>query len=180
MTLSAVLTAAVEFVSAEWQEAGRPAPDRALRYFGTDGMPQDCCTENGVLSITWERGFSSDSFPAESSNAKHPCPGLPVYVLAVRFDTCWAKPEVGPQGVIISDDIDTAWDTKAAQLSDAADHVYRAFLRLACGDAEGDHVDALLATVRSKSISPREVVAKINADCARITWRINAGPRAGA
>lgn len=174
-----MLTALAEFVADELVDAGREPPDRSLRYFGTDGMPQDCCTENGVLSVSFERGFPSDVFPSEST--KHPCPGKPVYHLVVRLDVCWPKPDVGPQGVVVTDTMDDAWDAAAAELSDAADHVFRALLVLVCADHPATEAGAaLLATCRDKAFAAREVSAKISADCARITWRVYAGPRTGA
>lgn len=180
MSLSAVLTALAEFVGTEWAAATGAPADRSLRYIGTDGMPQDCCTENGVLSVTFDRGYPSDTFPSEAASSKHPCPGLPVYVLVARMDVCWPKPGVGPQGVEVNDVNDTAYDTKAAALSDAADQVFRALLTVNCGATPSEAGAALLATVRNNAFSAREVSAKITGDCVRITWRVYAGPRTGS
>lgn len=173
MSLSGVMTALAEYVGDELvNTCDRPAPDRVLRYFGTAGLPQDCCTEKGVLSVSWSRGAASKNFPQESREV--PCPGKPLYTLEVRYDVCWPVPNVDANGIDIIDD---AWDELAAVLSDVADCVARALLRISCRDQQTEKGAALIEALHCNDFVYRDVVPQIGGGCARLTWTVLSGVR---
>lgn len=189
MSLDAIMTALAEYVQQVLvDECDRPAPDRVLRYFG-HGVPQDCCTEAGVLSVAWDRGFPSESFPTDAAGRQKECSASPTYALSIFYDTCWKAPEVDVSGVGL---IDSTWDADAAMLARTADCVARWLLRFSCGKVNEDtttedvveKADALAATLSagcSESFAFREVVPiGPGGSCARLIWRVYAGPRSEA
>lgn len=178
MSLSALLTAVVEYVGDELvNTCDRPAPGRVLRYFGTAGLPQDLgCDSDGVLSISFDRGYPSEAFPADSSSRPPSCTAFPVYVVAIRYDVCWTEPEIDPDGITLIDD---TWDADAAMLSDVADCIARALIHLTCGTATSEKAQAVVDAARGcdKGLAYKEVVPSVGGGAARIVWRMFLGPK---
>lgn len=178
MSLSALLTTVAEYVGQVLvDDCDRPAPDRVLRYFGTDGLPSSCCTENGVLSVAWE--------PSSRGRSDEPCPPPPSYLLAIYYDVCWKLPDASAvAGIEIVDD---DWDATAAMLADVADCVARGLNRLKCDNPPvGTKAQAVLAELRGgpgaaqSSWSYAGVTPKILGSCARLVWRVYCDPRSAA
>lgn len=180
MSLPGLMSALVEYVGDVLvNECDRQVPERVLRYFGRAGLPQDCCTERGVLSVTWDRGWGSQEFPADAvQRTGNPCPGYPVYELVIRYDTCWNVPKKASSGVTLLDD---EWDEDAAELAATADCVARALLRLPCAE-QGALGQAVLAQLADpERIKLREVATGGPlGGCARLVWRVYAAPSAPA
>ena len=178
MSLSAVLTTLIEYVEdVIVNDCGQPPLVRRLRYFGSGGLPQDGKCIDGVLSVAFDRGWAAKTFPRDASGEADPCPGLPTYDLALRYDRCWIEPEIDEVGITL---LDSTWDTDSANLSDVADCVARALIAVQCGNASGELAQALLATVRKNTFRYREVVPTRGTSTARLTWRIYAGPAQSA
>lgn len=175
MSLSALLTATVEYVGDTLvNDCGRPVPTKVMRYHGT--MPDACCTADGVLSISWSSGFASQKFPSRSSDG---CTGPPVYMLEVRYVTCWAGiPDPSPQGIILPDD---TWDDDAAMLADVADCVGRALMRLSCApDLEDPFVAAIFAETPSRQVQYVDATPiRPSGLCAGVTWKLYAAVARG-
>lgn len=170
MSLSGMLTALVEYTAdVIVNDCGRPVPTKVMRYHGT--MPDACCTDDGVLSISWSNGYPSKDFP---SRATDPCTGPPVYSIEVRYVTCWAGIDPSPEGVILPDD---RWDTDAAILADLADCVNRGYLRLSCGNPDMD--DPFIAAVFAQTLRNHvrwydTTIVRPSGLCAGITWKLYA------
>ena len=133
MGLSAFATALLNYVGdVIVNTSGRPVPDRVLRYWGSRGLPDDCCTANGVLSATMHDGWSTREFPANVAMRPLPdCPQRPLWAVNVRYIVCWSEPtDWTPAGPPTLDD--GTWDADAAMLMDVSDDVARALLRLGC------------------------------------------------
>lgn len=174
MSLSALLTAVVEYVGDSIvNDCGRPIPTKVMRYHGT--MPDACCTDDGVLSISWSSGFPSATFPSRSTD---PCNGPPVYTIEVRYVTCWAGIDPTATGsVILPDD---QWDADAAILADVADCVARALTRLSCGSPDlGDPFVAAIyeQAARGKVQWSETTIVRPGGLCAGITWKLYAALR---
>lgn len=178
MSLSTLETAVVEYVSDVLQvECGRPAPDRILRYH-TD-LPDDCCSDDGTLAVSWAEEHPSSTFPNSSAAAQQPCPGIPVVTLRVQYVVCWPAPQADASGVQLRD---ADWDETSAMLADVADNVSRALMRLSCDPDRNDPLVAAVLTevprnwVRFVDVTPR----RPQGGCAGIIWRLYAGIRSGA
>lgn len=132
MSLSGLETAVLDYV-ADAIEAARGIPlDRTLRYHGR-ALPEDCCTENGTLSISTVNEYHSPRWPVFVGLGSGPHgAGPPAVELHLRFVTCWPVPEVEGSEVAIDDD---EWDTRAAALAEVADAGSRALLRVSCASA---------------------------------------------
>lgn len=175
MSLSGLLTAVADYVADVLvNECGRPVPDRVFRYHGR--APQDCCTDAGVLDVSWDRLFPSTSFPTAAGGSE-PCPGAPVTPLTVRYTVCWPVPELQP--TVLNVDF-AGYDALAAELADVADCVSRWLLDLSCDPfLEDPYVAAIfdhaprgrVRLVESSPILPA-------GGCAGVQWRLNAAPTA--
>lgn len=175
MSFSGLLTALTEYVGDVLvNDCGRPAPAKVTRYFGTQGLPQDCCDARGVLSTSWDEGWASEKFPQKTVLSGSGCTGMPVYTVAIRYDVCWTPPSKVGGGLYLPMD---TWDTDAAMLADTADCVARALIRLACGGAEGAFADAVRAAARGNAVAYVNVVPNAHpGSCARLTWHLYCGP----
>lgn len=183
------MTALAEYVGQVLvDECERPAPDRVLRYFG-GGVPQDCCTEKGVLSVAWDRGFPSETFPTDASGRARGCASRPIFVLSIYYDVCWNAPEANASGI---DLLDSEWDGDAAMLADVAECVARWLIRAECGKVTDQNTTDDVVTKYAALVSAihegcedsfrfREVVpVGPGGSCARLVWRVYAGPRSEA
>lgn len=171
MTLSTLETAVIEYVGdVLTNTCGRPSPE-VIRYHGGP-VPDDCCTEDGTLSIWWGRLFASKAFPSQSTEL---CVGPPVSELNLRYSICWPKADVGESGVL--NVLDPAWDAKAAILADVADCVHRALIRLSCKpDPDDPFIDAIQNELFPKNaIRWRETTpARPLGGCAGVSWALYA------
>lgn len=172
MSLSGLLTAVGEYVGDTLvNECGRPAPE-VLRYHGT--LPNDCCTDDGVLSVSWEREQAFLKFPASSAGAAEPCPGLPMVRLIVRYVVCWPVPDVLAESGTVLDY--PGWDLRAATLADVADCVTRALIRLQCSPPDGPFADAVVAAAgrdRFRFVESTPILP--GGGCAGVRWHADAG-----
>lgn len=176
MSLSDLESAVLEYVGDVLvNECGRPAPDRLLRYHGV--APDDCCTTNGTLSISWEVGYPSEKFPSRGNSQ---CVGAPVYTLNVRYVTCWpGLGTVTPEGYVLPDD---AWDSTAAMLADAADCVSRSLMRLACDPISDDPLVAAILEqcLRNQFQWIETTPVRPSGLCAGVTWKMYASVKSAA
>lgn len=177
MALADLLTNVVEYVGeAIVTDCGRPTPTKVLRYHGTQpGLPQDCCTDDGVLSIGWAMEYPTDNWP-NPSRGDSSCPGPLTATLAIHYDVCWSIPDADASGIEITDALDAKWDADAAMLADVAECVGRALVRLACGTATGTLAAAIFGETGCKRFQFQNVTADgPGGGCARLTWRCWAG-----
>ena len=179
MSLAELETALVEFVGdALVNDCNRPVPDRVLRYHGT--LPNDCCTDNGTLAISWSRLFLSSRFPSAATAPDDVCGGNMVAEVRLRYVVCWPVPEIDENGVVIIDD---EWDTRAAMLADVADCVSRQLVGLSCEPLVGDpYVDGVLAATVASGKWLRLVDVEPlppQGGCAGVQWRLYCGVKAG-
>jgi len=174
------MTALAEYVGDVLvNDCGQPVPDRVLRYHGT--LPDDCCTEPGVLAVSWSEGRAATEFPTSAASMKNdPCASIPIYTITIRYRVCWPVPDVDESGVQL---LDAEWDATAAMLADVADCVARGLLLLKCG-APTAPVDPLVAAVldqvargwlRFVDVSPSVPAG----GCAGVLWRLYAAPLPG-
>lgn len=175
MSLSAVLTAVAEYVSAAVVDADRPEPDRVLRYHGE--LPHHCCTENGLVAVNWTTESPYKTFPlASGGNSNDPCPGRPMVTIQAKYVVCWPALQVSSTGIVLADD---DWDTRSAMLADVADSVTRALLHLSCEPDLGDSLVAAVldATGRDRCRFVDAVPITPQGLCAGVRWRLYAGVR---
>lgn len=172
MTLSTLETAVIEYVGdVITNVCGRPSPE-VIRYHGGT-VPDDCCTDDGTLSIWWGRLFASAQFPSQSTDL---CVGPPVSELYLRYSVCWPKADVTASGGIVNR-LDPACDAAAAVLADVADCVHRALIRLSC---RPDQDDPFVAAIQNElfpenAIRWRETTAaRPLGGCAGVTWALYA------
>ena len=177
MSLSELETAIANYVGDVLvNECGVAEPERILRYHGT--LPHDCCTDDGFLVVSWERGYTTTSFPSASSGGKSPCPGRQVYTINVRYVVCWPAPEADSNGVQI---IDNTWDGKASILADVADCIARALSRLECNPNRDDpFVEAVIAQTGTMVRYIETVPITPLGACAGVQWKLYASPRSAA
>lgn len=178
MSLSGLLTGLVEYIGdVIVNDCGVEAPERALRYHGARGMPQDCCTDKGYLVAGWDSEWGSKSFPRRNSDPRE-CAIRPAVQITVRYVVCWPIPDLGDGGIR---PLDAEWDAKAATLADLADCVTRALIRLSCNKIDADHrelADAVLELVNTDQLTYVETSPIDPAGgCAGVLWRVYAGPR---
>lgn len=181
MSLSMLMTAIAEYVGDVLVNDCRvPVPDRVLRYHGP--IPADCCTENGVLAVSWNDGYATQEFPANAANAKAaPCSAVPLYSLSIRYRTCWPVPDVDTNGVQL---IDPEWDTAAALLADVADCVARALVALSCDQQQGVVLDPFVRAVHEQVVRGWLRFTDVSpilplGGCAGVLWRMTAAPTPG-
>jgi len=176
MSLSDLESAIIEFIGDVLvNDCARPEPTKVMRYHGT--MPDACCTDDGVLSISWEQGFPSKIFPQRSTDK---CVGAPVYTFNIRYVTCWAGlTDVSPEAVVMPDD---QWDADAAMLADVADCVARQLLKLACDPISPDpFTAAILEQVMANQFQWIDTTpVRPGGLCAGVTWRVYASLKSGA
>lgn len=177
MSLSELETALAEYVGDVLvNDCHRPEPDRILRYHGARGLPDDCCSKNGTLSISWERGYPSLTFPASAGTNASSCTGFRVYVLKVRYVVCWPGLDVNAidgQPRLPDDE----WDGEAAMLADVADCVAAALMRLSCDpDVADPFVVAVLEQVGARSMIRFAEVTPTGplGLCAGVLWTVYA------
>lgn len=177
MSLSGLETALAEFVGDSIvNDCDQPPPDRVLRYHGT--LPNDCCTENGTLAVSWAMEYLSADFPNSTAANRDPCPGVPVATINLRYVICWPPLRIVPGKLILADD---SWDARAARLADVADGVTRAFARLMCAPDLADPIVAAVVQaagrnrVRFIDVAPLPVLGL----CAGVLWRVYASPATG-
>lgn len=178
MSVSKLETAVLELVGDRLvNQCGRPIPDRVLRYHGTVGLPEDCCTANGVLSITWERAWPTNAFPGSSAQKGTPCPGYPVLLLVIRYVVCWPAAEVTQQSIVLDD---TTWDAEAAMLADTEDCIARTLMRLSCDTNSADAFEqaVLAATAKNGFAYSESLPTGPKGGCAGIIWKAYASVKA--
>ncbi len=174
MSLSGLLTAVAEYVGDTLaNDCGRPVPTKVMRYHGT--MPDACCSAEGVLSISWSTGFPSRTFPSRSSD---PCVGPPVYMLELRYVTCWAGIDPHAEGLILPDD---RWDADAGMLAEVADCVTRALMNLSCSpDTADPFTVAIYEHIFARQIQYVETTPiRPSGLCAGVTWKLYASVASG-
>ena len=175
MTLSLTENALLEFVGdVITNECARPIP--AVWRYHSHGLPDDCCTDDGVLSIYWERFNFSNRIPGTSAASIEPCAGVPYVALALRYVVCWPVPQVTGSGAVVPY---AAADETAAMLADVAECVSLALVRVICDPIDHDelsagvHARTMQDTVRfveSVPVSP-------SGGCAGVLWRLTLAPR---
>lgn len=157
-------TALAEFVGDVLvNDCGRPVPDRVLRYHGT--LPNDCCTDNGVLAVSW------NTITPQGTE----CSAFPQAEVRLRYVVCWPVAEVDERGVTVDD---ATWDQRAAMLADVADCVTRGLLGLSCSDDDPLAQAVAAATVgRIRFLAAEPITPQ--GGCAGVQWRLTAGVRFG-
>lgn len=181
MSLPGAMTAYAEFVAQVLvSECGRNPPTRVLRYFGERGLPQDCCTTDGVLSVTTWNGWATETFPNDAGGrASESCSSRPVYPLRADLDVCWRQPKVSSSGIEILDD---AWDADAAELAATLDCVARAIMcpDKCAAEASRDKWAAYLEElVNGRDTTTAFVSARVvgpSGGCVRLSWLVYASP----
>lgn len=181
MSLSGLMTALVEFVGDVLvNDCGRPVPDRVLRYHGV--IPDDCCTDAGLLAVNWTGGFPSTRFPTSAASDNDLCVAPGVYGIAIRYRTCWPVPDADEAGVKLAD---AEWDETSAMLADVADCVGRELTDLTCFLKQGRTADPFIDAV-ADSIAPRGWLRYAGVaptiplgGCTGVTWTLSAAPRSG-
>lgn len=178
MSFSGLLTSVAEYVGETLvDDCGRPPPTRVLRYHGTAGLPWDCCTDDGILSVGWDQEFVSDPFPSQWRGSSDG-PGVMAAALTVRYVVCWTAPEVnGTTGrLVLTDAVYDRFDATTAMLAEVADCVGRALLRLNCAAPTSDvQLDVLAASGCNRFAYQNVVPTGPQGSCAGLLWRAYAG-----
>jgi len=139
MGVSALTTAIVEYVADQLNANRDRELDRVLRYHGAQGLPEDCVSENGTLSINVVNEYLTDAFPVQAGARSGVGASRPAIEVHVRFFMCWPQTKIDGKLVEVDDD---EWDARSADLQEVADIGTRALLRVM--EPKGD-VAAILA-----------------------------------
>lgn len=173
MSLATLMTALVEYAADVIQnDCDRPAPDRVLRYH--NDLPHFCCTDNGVVSISWANLYGSQSFPA--NNQGDPCGAMLVTTIALKY--LWCYPVVDRRSWATDENF-ALFDERAAVLADVAECVTRGLLTLSCDPDLGDpYVAAVVAAAGQKRVRLIEAAPlAVLGGCTGVRWRLYAGVR---
>lgn len=184
MSLSTLMTALIEYVGdVIVNDCGRPIPDRLLSYQGV--IPDDCCSESGLLAASWADGRPVVKFPAQlASSEPDVCAAAPVYTISIRYRVCWPVPELNDDGIEVNPVQDAKYNEVASMLADVADCVARELISLSCV-AGGSTPDPFAQAVLD-NVSPRKWLRYVDAQaeralggCTGVTWRVYAAPSPG-
>jgi hypothetical protein len=173
-SLPNLMTALADYVAETIQvDAAQPPVDRVLRYQGGPA-PDDCCTDNGILSVWHEKLYPTIIFPIPLTFSGQMDGGLPVAVIGMRYAVCWNPAQVDANGHVIIDDTD--WDRDAARLALVDEAVCDALLRLSCA-THGDTLwQAVVGEVACSAFRFRDsLVSKPTGGCAAVQWHVVAG-----
>lgn len=156
-------------------DLGFDAPDAIVRYHGRNGAPPLTVTSTGLLSISWDRGFTATDFPSNRGGTQVIKPGAGFIVddLAIRFVQCWPKMTGTPQGLIQNW---VARDAQSAALAELQDGITRALFHLTCAPGGGVQSEAFsdvfgqlscrgFQLIEATPIGPTEV--------AGVLWRVH-------
>lgn len=162
MNLAALETALLEFVVDAIEDCDLPSPDHAIRHHGV--LPDRCCTENGILSLSWEES------PAPSPTD---CTGPLEWAFALRWVTCWPSEDLKPTGLLSVNY--TARDAAAARIAAVTECVLAAFAGEICrwGKSDLREFAVSLRLGRTSPVTPSGL-------CAGVLWRIIATLRRSA
>ena len=143
------------------------------RYHNT--LPDDCCTDDGILSVSWSEAHVTSRFPTGGND----CAGAPVATIRLRYVVCWPIPDTSGDGIVIDYD---ATDATTARLADVADCVLRALDRLTCNPDPADPLSAaVLRQIPARWFQTLDVTPLPNlGGCTGVSWRLYAGVRTAA